>query len=370
MWRIRLTTFILLASAALISCLPLVLPAPSNAQVPEGFQLQAIATLALVTFGIVAAVLFLLGLNGFKSEFKKTYYYICAGLVIQAASTMAFPVALYTGSWGSLVTTFWGDFVYAVGALFIYAGLNNFAKLLQLKTILRHFYFVFGVALAVTLILWWVPHNPSYLSELWFDISHSFISFESAFSALVAVFVWKIRRVASTTYSLPLLWLAAALVFNSLGSVPYFAATHLGTLNGAPHIELAEVAGAIFLISKLLYVTAGYVFNKINRPDEPKQHDAEPLDVINYMATLASNPLQIDPILDQLRWLTANLKPGETLSAEDLAALGHIYQQLEDYLVTSESLREFSRESLRELLQNKFGSLDFLANATPSGTNK
>lgn len=74
------------------------------------------------------------------------------------------------------------------------------------------------------------------------------------------------------------------------------------------------------------------------------------VDVITDMASLASNPKDIDPLLDDVRHITARLQPGEVLSAPDQAALLKVYVQLEDYLTTREPIRTFTREDLRKRL--------------------
>ena len=74
---------------------------------------------------------------------------------------------------------------------------------------------------------------------------------------------------------------------------------------------------------------------------------ATPLDLVNQAAGLVSNPREVDPILDRMRAVTSRLHPGETLSESDEAALLGVYLSVEEYLVTKEPLRTFSREELR-----------------------
>jgi hypothetical protein len=75
-----------------------------------------------------------------------------------------------------------------------------------------------------------------------------------------------------------------------------------------------------------------------------------PLELVNYAASLASNPREIDPILDQVRAITSNLSPGQVLSAEEEAILFGVYLRLEQYLATKEPLRSFPRAELRKKL--------------------
>lgn len=72
------------------------------------------------------------------------------------------------------------------------------------------------------------------------------------------------------------------------------------------------------------------------------------LDLIAYIAGLASNQLEIGPILDPVREITAQLSPGQQPSPNANQQLLHVYLQLEHYLVTKEPLRAFTKEALRK----------------------
>jgi hypothetical protein len=80
---------------------------------------------------------------------------------------------------------------------------------------------------------------------------------------------------------------------------------------------------------------------------ETKEKISHSLDMVTRAASLASNVTHIDPILDEVRMVTAKLEPGETISNDDNAKLIHAYLQIEEYLITKESLRTFTKEDLR-----------------------
>jgi flagellar biosynthesis component FlhA len=80
------------------------------------------------------------------------------------------------------------------------------------------------------------------------------------------------------------------------------------------------------------------------------------LDLVTSTAALASNPAQIDPILDSVRSITSQVVPGQVLSDGDEAKIIEVYLRLEQYLITQEPIRNFTKEELRarlapELLQ-------------------
>lgn len=80
--------------------------------------------------------------------------------------------------------------------------------------------------------------------------------------------------------------------------------------------------------------------------------DTNLVEVVTYLASLASNPREIDPILDTLRIVTARMKGAP--SDEDARELRKVWQQLEDYLVTQEKVRAFTREDLQQRIQHRF----------------
>lgn len=75
------------------------------------------------------------------------------------------------------------------------------------------------------------------------------------------------------------------------------------------------------------------------------------LDAVTYIAMLASKPGDIDEQLDRVRAITAQ-RSATQLTQEDEEVLSEVYVYIEDYLVNKESLRSFTRESIREKLRN------------------
>jgi hypothetical protein len=74
------------------------------------------------------------------------------------------------------------------------------------------------------------------------------------------------------------------------------------------------------------------------------------LDVVIGAASLASQPQEIDPILANVRAITARLRPGQPVSQRDGLTLLRVYLEIEQYLTTRETLRSFTRDELRRRL--------------------
>lgn len=71
------------------------------------------------------------------------------------------------------------------------------------------------------------------------------------------------------------------------------------------------------------------------------------LDLITYVAGLASRPQDIDITLDRVRTITAKLIPGKSLSQADEQQLLDVYLKLEHYLSSAEPIKAFTIEGLR-----------------------
>jgi hypothetical protein len=79
------------------------------------------------------------------------------------------------------------------------------------------------------------------------------------------------------------------------------------------------------------------------------------VDRIVYLASLMSEPQRVDTILDKLRVITAR---SSKLSDQDIKALKPIKNELEDYLVTKERIRSFTKASLRAHVEQHFAARD------------
>jgi hypothetical protein len=74
------------------------------------------------------------------------------------------------------------------------------------------------------------------------------------------------------------------------------------------------------------------------------------LDLITNTAGLASNPSEIDPLLDKVRTISSRMSPGQGISSADEAALFGVYLQIEQYMTTKEPIRNFAQTELRSRL--------------------
>jgi hypothetical protein len=102
----------------------------------------------------------------------------------------------------------------------------------------------------------------------------------------------------------------------------------------------------------LITLYASYQFRLITmvaRTGElPAMHatDADFIDSIIMIAGLVSRPEAVDPILDDLRLVTASRQPDQPLTALEKRKLLNVYGRLEAYLTAEDPLRTISRDEL------------------------
>jgi hypothetical protein len=72
-----------------------------------------------------------------------------------------------------------------------------------------------------------------------------------------------------------------------------------------------------------------------------------------YLASLVSDPVVVDPLLDEIRFITA--RGADTLlTTSERATISKTQEQLKEYLVTKERVGSFTKESLQQKLTKHF----------------
>lgn len=71
------------------------------------------------------------------------------------------------------------------------------------------------------------------------------------------------------------------------------------------------------------------------------------LDLARTASGFASNQRDIEPLLHKIKQISSQPSSGALLTTEDEKALFGIYLQIEKYLMTSDPIRTFNKEELR-----------------------
>jgi hypothetical protein len=109
-----------------------------------------------------------------------------------------------------------------------------------------------------------------------------------------------------------------------------------------------------FIVTGFLFVGASYTFSLLTAREaaaetaDTQPTDSDYIDSLVTVAGLASNPQEIDPAMDGMRLVTANLTPGDTLTDAQKQRLLGVYDQLEAYLTAKDPLRTYTTEEIRE----------------------
>lgn len=298
---------------------------------------------------IGTAALFLIGLNGFKQELKTAYYLICAGLFTQVGGTAIYSIRTYIHP---VERNLIGDLPITIGALLMFVGIWWLARTLKVQgRIFGHPATISGVLLLASTVLWVLPHGTYHLET---HLVHANHVLEALFYPLACVLLWRIIRTTSHSYAHSFTWMLVAVAGNFVAAGLFLGGTYVTY----PAWATYELLGALFIVDTIIYVIAGYSFATLQQRMSRRQTASSPIDIILFVASLASRQKDIDPILDHLRVFTAST-PGayNLLTPEQDKQLAGIYYQLEDYLITKEPLRSFTRESIRALVQRKFERL-------------
>ncbi len=315
-------------------------------------------------FSGIAGWLFLQGVQSFKPQLRRAYKLLCVGIVLFGISQAQYPVASYVGA------SFWylGGFIaipYFAAAAYIFWGIRSLAGVVTVHSRWLSWRVVIAASLAFVPIVAFLPHTRS-------DFSAFEIAFGNALIALVIVFLafgmmatLRVRALIARMYSSALTWLAMALGMTVVGGLHYII-TNLLIARLDNWYWNDGMAIWPFLICSAMLMRAGYAMVLVGEeakaqiapgasPVSTARNGSLPLiDIIVYLAGLASKPQEIDPTLDILRGVTVNLQPGQMLSNDDERKLIMAYHTIETYLSTKEPIRVFNATELRRMVVREF----------------
>jgi hypothetical protein len=175
-------------------------------------------------------------------------------------------------------------------------------------------------------------------------------------NAVCAYLAWRIKQTMGAAYTDAMRWLFYAMLTYAAMSIHFVVLSYVGYDNTAYGRTGAYLG--VFAILSTMFVIAGYKFWQIGI-EKTVAKSGTALDVVMYAASLATNTSEIDPILDDVRILTAQLDPEHiALTADHERSLGKIYLKLEDYLVSHEPLRKLTKDDLRQRVERQLPRSD------------
>jgi hypothetical protein len=322
---------------------------------------------AVVVLFIGASIVFIAGWGEFTTRLKKAYTILCSGLTLYGLSQFQIPLLLILNQ----LDSFWAQYGFIIlpfltGVILLYLGLRSFAHILEIKSTWTSVWRTILVAIGLAILSSFIPHIALPMPEIAFDISVGLVVFGSWLTAAAAILAFKIKLVAGIVYANPMAWLVLAfMTLLVLGG--HYVVTQ-ATISEDHWYRQSATDLAMYIVAGLFFIRSGYGFstllsqknlvdtgerNFFGRPRQPRIASlaSSPIDVVVYTANLVSNRGAIDPILDHLRQVTANIASGQALSQHDLAQLKETYLEIESYLVEKERVRKFEQSALRSHIQ-------------------
>lgn len=317
-------------------------------------QLNLAICFAALGAQAVAAVLFLTSLRAFKKELRIAYILLAIGILTFGVTQMQLPISSFV-EFDPLRLSWFIVIISLLGACIMYAAVLKFARLLKIGTAWSSPPMVIASVLVFSFLSTFLPHAPvEGISERTIDgIFATFIA-SGTICTIMALITLRIRSTLGIKYKAAMSWLAAALFMAA------FSCVHETIVKQVSYFSQFETYFAYgftlwpFLATAILFLLAGLSFRQMSQRAIQLPDNASSLDIITYAAQLASNPSEIDTILDKVRRITATHEPGAKLSAADEVALTEVYLHIEKYLIAREPLRKFTKEELREMLPEGF----------------
>ena len=364
-----LAPFLVVAIAALGVAASFALPVPAH-NTWLGFHAYLGVTLAMALVYTGASIIFFRSLGGFTKQLRKAYGLLCIGFSLFGLASVQLPLVVYSGAVESF---FRGTGLVAVPFVFsllaILIGMRAFARLLGVRTIVMSYWFAFLPPIAIAVLYSFLPHASTSTAETSFDAANGFSVFNAWVNMVVLVQVLQIKRRAGVQYINALAWLAVCFsllevgVIGYLGSVLPFGDEQWFLVGAMPLVPL--------LIAGFGLLRSSYAFSRITDSHQTETLAAitarnffgKPLeartatkitsvDIVIYASNLASNRQDVDGIMDEVRLITSGMHSGQEVSAEDNTRLMQVYLSLERYLLEQETVRAFTKDSLRQTIAN------------------
>lgn len=348
----KLFFIVLIVAAAVSSTAFFLFPGVNTLDEQVGLAIS----FAIVVPQLAAVWAFLTSLSAFKQQLKRAYYILAAGIVFLALTQLQLPLVSFIDidriaiSWFITLSTL-------AGALLAYLSMHTFARVLELRV---RFWSSFILVTVFALLLGFgstlIPHMDFGISERVVDgIFGSYVT-AAGYAIAAAFLALRIRARLATGYKVAMGWLAAGLAllaFTALHETAIRLFSVFYAESFAWYTFYSVSLWPFFLVS--IFLTASSLsFKNLSREFAGIPENADYIEIINYVAQLASNPQEIDVTLDKVREITATTQAGSELSPDNKRTLMGVYLQLEAYLTTKEPLLKLTKEELRARLPEEF----------------
>lgn len=325
------------------------------------FYLPFVANIIIAVLYVGAAIVFTTNLDVYTKRLRRAYAMIAISIVLVGLGTLQFSVIAVLDAWRSAYVLGGGMmFPLVLASILLYIALRHLVLLVGARRLLTKVWLAIPFSLMIAYATSFLPHVTVTLSEATFDTGVGVITFSAILLYIAGILAYSIRQHVGEVYQRPMSWLAGALLISGLTMTIQGIYTLVTT--DYDHI-LTRINNLVTIASGILWLRASYSFalTKYYAKDtsmlqfvfsqsglEISSRPSTAIDLVTYAASLASNSQEIDPLLDDVRAITAKLQPGESPTEHDGKTLFQTYLKIEQYLVTKETVRNYTRNELRE----------------------
>lgn len=329
------------------------LPVVSSVKDPMVTHWRAAFSIVITVAMCSAATWFMASLGQFKERLRRVYVLLGVGLIIFSVAMAQLAVIGLLDQWDSVWATGGGIvLLFALGCIFAYTAMRLLSRMLNLHGLLPSFWAVTSISVVVGVLFGIVA---TYTLRYEMEGIATYIGAVAATALYLlcsALLAGRLRQAIGVRYQSVMRWQAIAFSAFALGALHEATTTIFFDANA--WYEAYGVYLWPFVLTGLLFVRASYEFRLLTTQEvaaiasheEPTDQDY--IDTFVAVAGLASNPKEIDDIIEEMRVVTANLPPGSTMTVDQKKRLVAAYYQLEQYLTTKDPLRTYTKEEIRE----------------------
>lgn len=371
MQKAKITTLVTILLSLATVLASFLVPVPQGIHAFD-FYIDLTLSVAAVVLYAGGSITIFQGFGAFTSNLRKAYTIIFIGMTLWGIAYLQLPIIVAFNKINDSLFIAFTAVPFIVASLLTFTGTWMLAKLFNLKNWTMNWFLVLAVVIASVVLVVLVPHTPSISAETDFDAANALIIFASAFLVFGAYHVLLIKRQASVTFTDALAWLfLSILIPPTVGGVGSTVVVLIwpGPASDQPSLLLAIVSS---FIAAGMFLRSAYSFSQIveskdvqgqfvardffGKPLHPKTNNRiSSVDIVVYAATLVSTHTAIDNLLDPVRFITAKLQPNTPLPfpPDTEETLRQVYLKIEQYLLTQETIRKFTKEGLRQDVAQK-----------------
>jgi hypothetical protein len=238
---------------------PLLLSVLSSFPLQKSLLLTIPVFLVFLHIGI--AWLYLSALSNFKKELQQAFLFICIGIILLSIAFSHYVIIELFEVGTQELFRYGGLTLLAASCyFFMYIGLRQYARLMNVKSKSTSLLTLFSSSAVVAVSAIIIPHGGQQGSEPHFDLGLSGVWLFSLFLFFCMVVSGKITKSVTPAYAKSMKWLHIYFILGFVGSLSsVIALPIIGQLNGGFLYTLIALLG---IIPQLMLLYAGYSFKK------------------------------------------------------------------------------------------------------------